>query len=264
MARGANGSKRAGGVSIRASDDCEGCRSAAWSRGEACLRVPSDRKGCRSTVSSGSEGCRSVASSRRKGSRSAPPATAQVFDPRHGAGRKCSIRAPHCRASVRSAWPATAQVFDPLVRQVFDPVPGASRRVSSPRLRRLRRVSIRRHPVAGSVRSAPPCIRASVRSTVCSGPNLFDRCGVERTSGRSRCSIRVPGGRASVRSTRPARRASVRSAAWKRPDLFDPRPRRPRKCSIQGPAERVGVRSAGLERLGIDRESTGGALYAAD
>lgn len=309
--------ERAGGVSIRASGDCEGCRSVAWSR----------RKGCRSV----------------------PPATAQVFDPRHGAGRKCSIRTPRHRASVRSTRPARRgtvrsaarselEVFDPRVRrsrkcsirafrcrasvrstgssncsirrfaragrasprnplprkcsirsvrsvpegvrsvgpalrrcsirvawsglQVFDPCVSLPRkcsirsfgkcsirdiepagRVSDPRLRRLRRVSIRRRPVAGSVRSAPPA-----------AAQVFDpRNGAGRICSIGAVSSEHPAGRgvrsgvgdrATVRSTRPARRATVRSAAWRRPDRFDPRPRWPRNCSIQGPAERAGVRSA--------------------
>ena len=159
---------------------------------------------------------------------------AQVFDP----------RGVEQAASVRSAWPATAQVFDPLVRQVFDPGPGASRRVSNPRLRRLRRVSIRRHPVAGSVRSAPPA-----------AAQVFDpRYGAGRICSIGTVSIEHPAGRgvrsgvgdrATVRSTRPARRATVRSAAMEAAGsvrsappvagrVFDPGAGRARWCSLRG------------------------------
>ena len=147
-----HGMDRAGGVSIRASGDSEGSRSAPpetaqvfdpcvrqvfdprlrrlrkcsirapgkcsirrFARaGRVSIRAPGAREGCRSMARIGSEGCRSVRPATPKGSRSrgssasggvrsAVSAPAQVFDPWHGAGRICSIRAPGDRANVRSA-----------------------------------------------------------------------------------------------------------------------------------------------------------------
>ena len=265
------------GVDLR-SGDRHGCRSAAWSELEGSrsasptaaqvfdprhradricsIRAPGDRASVRSARPAS---VRSAGSSGPEGCRSARPAPAKGVDPWRGSGRKgvdprvrrlrrVSIHGIEQTGSVRSASQGTTQVFDPRVRQLFDPRDRADRKGVDPRVRRLRRVSIRRIEQTGSVRSARPATG-----------QVFDPRG--RGAG-CKCSIRTPPGRVSVRSARPA---TVRSAGLRGPEgcrsarpatpksldprdrappeVFDPRSRRLRKCSIRGMEQDGSVRS---------------------
>ena len=279
---------RTGRVSIRAPGAREGCRSMARIRPEGCRSArPATPKGL-DPRDRADRICSIRAPEDRASVRSArawsrvqvfDPRVRQVFDPQDRADRKgvdprarrprrvsihgmdraggVSIRAFGDSEGSRSAPPETAQVFDPCVRQVFDP---RLRRLAS--VRSARPASVRSAGSCGpeGCRSARPAPAKGVDPWHGSGRKGVDPCvrrlqrvsipGIERLR---RCSIRGFGAC-----------ASVRSVAWSRTDLFDPRPRRPRECSIRGrgagckcsirtPSGRVSVRSARPDKCSICR-----------
>ena len=227
----------------------KGCRSALFG----------DREGCRSD---GAEGCRSKGSSRRKGvdlrsgdregCRSAAWSELELFDPRLRRVRKCSIRrfartgrvsirAPGAREGCRSMArirPEGCRSARPAPARGVDPWHGSGRKGVDPRVRRLRRVSIRGIEQTGSVRSEPPETgqvfdpRGRGAGCKCS-IRTSGKCSIRRIERTGRVSIRAPGAREGCRSMAWIGPEGCRSARPATPKGLDPRPRRPRKCSIR-------------------------------
>ena len=191
----------------------------------------SRRKGCRSALFGDREGCRSDGA---EGCRSMGSSRRKGVDLRSGDREGC-----------RSAAWSELELFDP-------------------RLRRVRKCSIRRFARAGRVSIRAPGAREGCRSMARIRPegcrsarpatpkgldprDRADRKGVDPRARRPR-GVSIHGvdraGRVSIRASGDSE--GSRSAGSNRPDLFDPSPRRPGKCSIRAGVEQgASVRSAG-------------------
>ena len=244
-----HGVDRAGRVSIRASGDSEGSRSAGSNRPD--LFDPSPRRPGKCSIRAGVEqgaSVRSAGSRGPEGCRSARPAPAKGVDPWHGSGRRgvdprvrrlrrVSIRAPGDRASVRSVRPASVRSAGsrgpegcrsarPAPAKGVDPWHGSGRKGVDPCVRRLQK-------------GLDPGDRAP--------PEVFD----PRFRRLRKCSIRGMGQDGSVRSAPPATAQMFDPRAWGRVQVFDSHSARPRKCSIRASGQVFDLQNRAA-RKGVD------------